>query len=96
MAITTAISGAYQLTAKLVYGFGLRLIERLGLCVKDIDFTQRQIIVHDGNLHRSGTSRLQGRQGHNALHSHPQIEVRLPSAATWAFNLNLSPPRPSP
>ncbi len=34
--------------AKLLYGSGLRLMECAPLRVKDFDFAQRQIIVHDG------------------------------------------------
>ena len=43
-----AMSGNYQLIAKLLYGSGLRLIECLRLRVKDIDFDRRQILVRDG------------------------------------------------
>ena len=46
--VLAAMSGTYQLIAKLLYGSGLRLIECLRLRVKDIDFAQRQIIVRDG------------------------------------------------
>jgi integron integrase len=42
------LSGDYLLMAKLLYGSGLRLMECLRLRVKDIDFSQRQIIVRDG------------------------------------------------
>ena len=34
--------------ASLLYGSGLRLMERLRLRVKDIDFGLNQIIVRDG------------------------------------------------
>jgi integrase len=34
--------------AKLLYGCGLRLSEYLRLRVKDIDFTQHQIVVQEG------------------------------------------------
>lgn len=40
-------SGTHQLMAKLLYGSGLRVSECVQLCVKDIDFAQRQIIVRD-------------------------------------------------
>ncbi len=43
-----AMSGRYQLMAKLLYGSGLRLMECIRLRVKDIDFGQHQIIVRDG------------------------------------------------
>jgi integron integrase len=42
------LSGMYRLTAKLLYGSGLRLMECLRLRVKDVDFAQRVIIVRDG------------------------------------------------
>jgi integron integrase len=43
------LPGIQRLMAKLLYGSGLRLMECLRLRVKDLDFAQRQIIVHDGN-----------------------------------------------
>ncbi|MCJ7738762.1 MAG: integron integrase [Anaerolineae bacterium] len=42
------LSGTHQLMAKLLYGSGLRLMECLRLRVKDLDFSQQQIIVRDG------------------------------------------------
>ena len=42
------LSGIHQLMAKLLYGSGLRLMECLRLRVKDLDFSQRQILVRDG------------------------------------------------
>lgn len=42
------LSGISQLMVKLLYGSGLRLMERVRLRVKDIDFAQHQIIVRDG------------------------------------------------
>ncbi len=42
------MSGTQQLMAKLLYGSGLRLSECAQLRVKDLDFAQRQVIVHDG------------------------------------------------
>jgi integron integrase len=40
--------GTPLLVAELLYGSGLRLMECLRLRVKDIDFDQRTILVHDG------------------------------------------------
>ncbi len=40
-------SGNHQLTAQLLYGRGLRLMECLRLRVKDIDFGQQHIIIRD-------------------------------------------------
>ncbi len=42
------LSGTHLLTAKLLYGSGLRLMECLRLRVKDLDFAHRQILVRDG------------------------------------------------
>ena len=42
------LSGAHRLMAQRRYGSGLRLIERLRLRVKDLDFAQRAIMVRDG------------------------------------------------
>ncbi|MFO0193828.1 MAG: integron integrase, partial [Pseudanabaena sp.] len=41
------LTGVYQIVAKLLYGSGLRLNEALSLRVKDLDFSQKQIIVRD-------------------------------------------------
>jgi integron integrase len=43
-----AMEGTLGLIARLLYGTGLRLMEGLRLRVKDVDFGQGQIIVHDG------------------------------------------------
>jgi integrase len=42
------MSGVHKLTAQLLYGCALRLMECVRLRVKDIDFDQNQIIVRDG------------------------------------------------
>lgn len=47
MRVIAAISGEYQLIAKLLYGSGLRLMECVRLRVKDIDFVNNRIIVCD-------------------------------------------------
>jgi integron integrase len=41
------LSGIYLLMAKLLYGSGMRLMERIRLRVKDIDFDDHQIAVRD-------------------------------------------------
>lgn len=46
--VLALMSGTYQLMAQLLYGCGLRLIECVRLRVKDVDFSQGQIIVRDG------------------------------------------------
>ncbi len=52
--LIVAIPDVHQLVAKLLYGSGIRLMESLRLRIKDIDFDQHQIIVHNGkgNKHR--------------------------------------------
>ena len=42
------LSGTHPLMVKVLYGSGLRLMECLRLRVKDLDFSQQQIIVRDG------------------------------------------------
>jgi len=46
-AIIGDLSGVYQLMSKLLYGSGLRLMECTRLRVKDVDFSQRLIVVRD-------------------------------------------------
>jgi integron integrase len=53
--IINAMSGPYQLMAKLLYGSGLRLSECIRLRVKDLDFDQEALIVRDG---KGGKDRL--------------------------------------
>jgi integron integrase len=50
-----AMTGTYQLMARLLYGTGLRLLEMLRLRVKDLDFARGQIIVRAG---KGGKDRL--------------------------------------
>lgn len=42
------LSPHHQLVAQVLYGSGLRLMEAVRLRVKDLDFAQHQIIVHNG------------------------------------------------
>jgi integron integrase len=42
------LQGINKLTAQIMYGSGLRIMECLRLRIKDIDFANRQIIVRDG------------------------------------------------
>ncbi len=55
VAVIEQLSGVYQIVAKLLYGSGLRLSEALQLRIKDLDFTQHQIVVRDG---KGGNSRI--------------------------------------
>lgn len=45
--ILNRLSGVHQLLAKVLYGGGLRLNEGLRLRVKDLDFSQNQIMIRD-------------------------------------------------
>jgi integron integrase len=47
-AVISNLTGPYKLMVQLMYGSGLRLMECLRLRVKDIDFSNRHILVHDG------------------------------------------------
>jgi len=46
--LLAAMSGTYQLMARLLYGTGMRLLELLRLRVKDVDFARMQILVRAG------------------------------------------------
>lgn len=48
ISVIAAMTGHTQLMAKILYGSGLRLMECLRLRVKDLDFSNHQIIVRDG------------------------------------------------
>jgi integron integrase len=48
MSVINKLSGVTQLMAMLLYGSGLRVMECLRLRVKDLDFSNHQLIVRDG------------------------------------------------
>ncbi len=54
-AVIANLDGIYKLMAQILYGSGLRLMECLRLRIKDVDFDNHQIIVHDG---KGGDDRL--------------------------------------
>ncbi len=54
-AVLLRLEGTKWLMASLLYGAGLRLMECLGIRVKDIDFSYNQIVVRDG---KGGKDRL--------------------------------------
>ena len=43
------LEGTHWIVAGLLYGSGLRLMECLRLRVKDVDFSNRQLIIRDGS-----------------------------------------------
>ena len=45
--VLAMLDGLYWLIGKIPYGSGLRIMECLWLCVKDLDFVRMQISVHD-------------------------------------------------
>ena len=47
-AVLDHLEGVPHLVSSLLYGSGLRLLEALRLRIKDVDFSQRQLIVRDG------------------------------------------------
>jgi site-specific recombinase XerD len=47
-AVLARAHGQHCLMASLLYGTGLHLMECVRLCVKDVDFEYRQILVRDG------------------------------------------------
>jgi hypothetical protein len=46
--VFAALSGTHRLLARLMYGAGLRLMESVRLRVKDVDFEQGLIVIHEG------------------------------------------------
>jgi integrase len=54
-ALLDALTGTPRLVAVLLYGSGLRLLEALGLRVKDLDFGTGEVVVRRG---KGGTDRI--------------------------------------
>ena len=52
-AVLAQLDGSLWLMASLLYGSGLRLMERLRLRVKDMDFSLNQIVVREGKGERT-------------------------------------------
>jgi len=49
-----ALPDEYKLIARLLYGAGLRINECLNLRIKDVDFSMRKLIVHEGKGDKDG------------------------------------------
>jgi integrase len=47
-ALLGALHGVHWIMAMLLYGAGLRLVECLGLRVKDVEFSRNEILVREG------------------------------------------------
>ena len=73
-AVLDRLTGVDALVAGLLYGSGLRLMEALRLRVHDLDFSRRELTVHDGKGSKDRRTLLPERLS-GALHSHLQ-EVR--------------------
>ena len=71
LAVLGTLNGTYKLIGHLLYGSGLRLMECLRLRVKDVDFTYRQITVHDGKGFKDRVTMLPDNLG-EALKAHLQ------------------------
>jgi integron integrase len=59
--IIDSLEGVEKLIVQVLYGCGLRLLECLGLRVKDVDFALHQITVHDGKGQKSRRTMLPDR-----------------------------------
>ena len=46
--VLALVPAGHQLTCRLLYGTGMRLLECLRLRVKDVDFGRNEITIHDG------------------------------------------------
>ncbi|MFQ5418479.1 MAG: integron integrase [Myxococcota bacterium] len=60
--VLDALPGRHQLIGTLLYGGGLRLLECLGLRIKDVDLDRRQLIVRQGKGRRDRRCPLPVRQ----------------------------------
>ncbi len=52
------LQGKYWLVASLLYGSGLRLMEAVTLRVKDLDFTYKQLNIHEGKGNKDRVTML--------------------------------------
>jgi integron integrase len=59
-AVLSRLSGTHWLIASLLYGSGMRIMERLRLRVKDVDFKRREILIRDGKGFKDRVTMLPG------------------------------------
>jgi integron integrase len=57
-AVLSRLEGVHRLAAELLYGAGLRLLECVGLRVKDLEFARGEIVVRDGKGRRDRVTML--------------------------------------
>jgi integron integrase len=55
LAVLRELHGIHNLIGRLLYGTGMRILEAMRLCVKDVEFDRRAIIVRDG---KAGKDRI--------------------------------------
>lgn len=75
------LDGVHRLLAKLLYGTGLRITEALQLRVKDLDFSNRSVIVRSG---KGGKDRVVMLPQSLCVELRAQIAQ---SRLTWAFDV---------
>ncbi|MGI0485939.1 tyrosine-type recombinase/integrase [Pantanalinema rosaneae CENA516] len=84
-AVPISCDGIYQLVVKLLYGNSLRLIEGLRLRVKDVDFTQQQIVVRDGKGSKSRVTMLPSSVTAKLHSPENRVNLRLRNASRRSF-----------
>lgn len=57
-AVLALVSGTEGLVLRLLYGTGMRLLEGLGLRVKDVEFARREIVIREGKGNRDRVTML--------------------------------------
>ncbi len=78
------MSGTPKLMVQLLFGSGLRLMECLRLRIKDVDFSNRQIIVRDGKGENDRSVPL------IFMRVYSSVPSKMPSA--WPKSISLSVP----
>jgi integron integrase len=74
--VLACLEGLVQLVCRLLYGSGMRLLECLGMRVKDLDFQRGEITVRDGKGRKDRVTVLPGTCT-SALNDHLDVVRRL-------------------